>query len=97
MSDPVHVIGVLNEPTGFEALYVGGDRKDTDFTLHLCDVARVTEGLVITFSFIVVEMPDGMEFPEQFEHLMQYLKDETVEEKVDHAAEYMIDCRDFPA
>lgn len=77
MSDPVHVIGVLNEPTGFEALYVGGDRKQTELTLHLCDVARVAEGKTIVFTFFVVEMPDGMEFPEQFEFLMQYVQSES--------------------
>jgi hypothetical protein len=92
MSDPVHVVGVLNEPTGLEALYVGGDLKDTDFTLHLCDVARVSEGKVINFSFLVVEMPDGMEFPETFPSLVQYIKDESVEAKADHAGEIMKDA-----
>ena len=77
MSDPVHVIGVLNESSGFEALYVGGDLKDTDFTLHLCDVARVAEGKTIVFTFLVVEMPDGMEFPKQFEYLMRYIQSES--------------------
>lgn len=77
MSDPVHVIGVLNEPSGFEALYVGGDLKDTDFTLHLCDVARVAEGQAIVFTFLVVEMPDNMEFPKKFEDVMRYIKAES--------------------
>ncbi len=82
MSDPVHVIGVLNEPTGFEALYVGGDLKKTDFTLHLCDVARVAEGKVIVFTFLVVEMPEGMEFPEQFEYLMRHIQADSLAKKI---------------
>lgn len=90
VEDPVHVIGVLDESSGHEALYVGGDLKETDFTLHLCDVGRVAEGKAINFTFIVVEMLDGMEFPKQFEHLMQYIKDETVEEKIDYAADQMM-------
>lgn len=91
MSDPVHVVGVLNEPSGFEALYVGGELKDQDFTLHLCDVAKVTEGKVIEFSFIVVELPDDIDFPNKFEDLVQYIRDEEHEEHPDYAADQMID------
>lgn len=76
VEDPVHVIGVLDESSGYEALYVGGDLKETDLTLHLCDVGRVAKGKVINFTFIVVEMPDGMDFPKQFEYLMQYIQAE---------------------
>ena len=82
MSDPVHVIGVLDESTGYEALYVGGELKQADFTLHLCDVARVSEGKVINFTFLVVEMPDGMEFPKQFEFLMPHIQPESLAKKI---------------
>jgi hypothetical protein len=76
MSDPVHVIGVLDESSGYEALYVDGDLKAQDSTLHLCDVGKVTKGKVIKFSFVVVELPDNMPFPEYFDSLLLYVEQE---------------------
>jgi hypothetical protein len=75
MSNPVHVIAVLDEESGHEALYVGGDLKETDFTLHMCDVARETEGMVIEFSQVIVTMPEGKDFPRKFEHVVKYIKE----------------------
>ena len=46
---------------------------------------------MIDFSFVVVELPDDIDFPNKFEDLVQYIRDEELEEKIDYAADQMID------
>jgi len=79
MSDPVHVIAVIDDESLHEALYVGGKLKAQDATLYMCDVAEVSKGLTIQFSHVVVVLPEGVEYPEKFEELVKYMPVEAAE------------------
>lgn len=69
--EPVHVVAVIDEESGHEALYVDGDLRDQDLTIYACDIARAAEGKVIQFSQIRVNLPeDQVGFPQEFEKCM---------------------------
>lgn len=70
-----HVIAVLDNGSNDEALYVGGELKDSDSTIYMCDLAKVTKGLVFEFSHVIVELPDGREWPERFEELFAFTQE----------------------
>lgn len=68
--EPVHVI-VVTDVSGHQALYVGGELKESDETIYACDIAAATEGMTIQFSHLTVEMPESeVSFPDTFEKCM---------------------------
>ena len=81
MSDPVHVIGVIDSD-GNEALYVGGNlhQKD-DWSLYFVDICQALEGRVCVLSHVEVSFSaiaelDGevyFSWPQRFEDLMPYV------------------------
>jgi len=70
--DPVHVVAVIDEETGHEALYVGGELFLADATIYCCDVARAAAGKVIQFTQIQVSIPEDEHqfFPQQLDRCM---------------------------
>lgn len=69
---PLQVVAVLDLTTSSEALYAAGKLKVRDDTLYMADLADIAEGRLIEFSHICVELPDGEEWPSNFEDLSQY-------------------------
>ena len=66
-----HVV-VTDDDSGYQALYVTGDRVDQGDTIYAGDIAGVINGYeLIQFSHVIVEMPKGADsFPEKFEQCM---------------------------
>lgn len=71
-----HVIVVLDEENNHEAVYVGGVLKLSDYTLHLAELVGVTEGMTIQLSRVAVRLPEHLNWPRDFENLMQYVVNE---------------------
>ena len=77
--EPVHVVAVIDDRTGHEAIYVGGDLFDQGSTIYACDIAMAAKGKVIQFSQIRVEMPASqIWFPQQLEQCMLWKPVDTV-------------------
>jgi hypothetical protein len=68
----VPVVAAIDEESGYEALYVEGTLRLQDCTLHMCDIAQVTKGIVIEFSQIVVNIPE-IDWPDSLENLTPFL------------------------
>jgi hypothetical protein len=75
--DAVNVVAVIDNNHGHEALYLAGNLTFQDSTIYMCDLARITEGRLIKFSQVSVELPDNLEWPDQFEDLEKYLSAES--------------------
>jgi len=74
-SDPVHVVCVTDEETGYEAVYVGGDLMEHDLTMYGCDIARLTSGMIIQLSHVSLRLPDQQEYPRRFEDCLKFVTD----------------------
>jgi hypothetical protein len=71
---PTHVIVCTDVDSGFQGLYVGGERVDQDYTIYACDIATATKGIVCTFSHVIVNMPEGRdEYPKLFDECMLWI------------------------
>ena len=68
-----HCVLVLDEESGHEAIYIGGELIEHCFTIHCCDIATACAGKTVQISHVVVEMPANMPFPQQFEKLMPWM------------------------
>ena len=79
MSDPVLVVCVIDQESGHEAVYVGGELKDQDTTIYGHDIARVASGLTVQLSHVTVDLPEEMQYPQKFEELVRYILVDEVE------------------
>jgi hypothetical protein len=68
----VPVVAVIDEESGYEALYVDGILRLQGCTLHMCDIAEAAKGIVIEFSQIVVNIPE-IDWPDSLENLTPFL------------------------
>jgi hypothetical protein len=68
----VPVVAVIDEESGYEALYVDGILRLQSCTLHMCDIAEAAKGIVIEFSQIVVNIPE-IDWPDSLENLTPFL------------------------
>lgn len=72
--DPVHVILVLDDGSGHEAIYVGGELVYQGDTIYSGDIAKAVEGKTISLSQVVVDMPaDVHEYPEHFDECISWV------------------------
>ncbi len=77
-SDPVHIIGVLDNESLDEALYVGGELVASCHTIYVNDIVQAAGGRTIDLSDVSVDLPEGMDWPKRFEALMPYIEKEEV-------------------
>lgn len=76
-----HVIAVIDEESGHEALYVDGELFEQDSTIYACDIAKAAKGKVIQFSQVRLNLPESeVGFPSQFEKCMLWNPVSTVPE-----------------
>lgn len=74
MLDAVHVVLVIDEESGHEAIYVGGDLSFQDTTIYACDIAEACGNQIVTVSLIAVRLPDNsIGYPDHFEKLIPFL------------------------
>lgn len=76
MSDPIHIIGVI-DTDGNEALYVGGEWKSVDGnTIYFVDVAKHATGpCELTQVRVDFGGSKFSEWPARFEDLMPFIVD----------------------
>lgn len=75
MSDPIHIIGVI-DTDGNEALYVGGDWKSVNGnTIYFCDVVQYADGRPCQLSRVHVDGDKFDDWPARFEDLMPFIVD----------------------
>lgn len=71
---PKHVVLVMDEESGHEAIYVGGDLFNQDTTIYAGDIAEACGDDTVNISRIIVRLPDNsVGYPEQLENLMPFL------------------------
>lgn len=68
VTHPFHVIVATDNGSGEQALYVGGDLRSQDGTLHACDIANAVGDNVFQFTAINVDRPNA--WPKRFEELL---------------------------
>jgi hypothetical protein len=71
-----HIVCVYDAESANEAIYKNGDLLDSDFNMYASDVAKAAGDDPVNVSYITVELPPDIEWPQRFEALMQYLTDE---------------------
>lgn len=68
-----HCVLVLDEESGHEAIYIGAELVHSCDTLYSGDIALYLEGKTVQVSQVVVQMPENMHWPKQFERLMPWV------------------------
>lgn len=79
---PVHLIAVIDEGSGYEAIYVDGELRAQALTIYAIDIVKAADGAAAIMSHVVVSMPDnirfdGKRFPQRFDQCAVWETDDS--------------------